>query len=335
MSIQYDKEIFSNGNLILKTNFSGIKGKITNTSDLKMSIFAFEKNTGAPVFSEVLDFNEIKSLHEHLNQISIIKDSTQTTSGKFIETTGEILNILNGVKNVEPDILKTILDKFSEDEKRKGILKFLTEDEVEKLAAAHNYKSYETEIENLEKLLKLEEGNIVREIKKHEDLKKYIAGQPEKIFQNWIVRNFTWIFGINYRKKYLGRKIALFSEGDILLESIDGFLDLIELKRPKLESGLLKYDKNHKSYYPSVELSKVIGQCLYYLQKIEEYKPNIEKEYKTKIIRPRIKIIAGRTNKFKPKQFEALRMLNSNLSHIQIISYDYLLRAGKTIISDI
>ncbi len=91
MSVQYDKEIFSNENLTLKANFSGIKGRITNTLDLKMSIYAYDKNTGAPIFSEVLCFDEIKSLYEHLNQISIIKDSTQTTSGKFMETTGKFL----------------------------------------------------------------------------------------------------------------------------------------------------------------------------------------------------------------------------------------------------
>jgi len=334
MSVQYDKEIFSNENLILKANFSGIKGRITNTSDLKMSIYAYDKNTGAPVFSEVLGFDEIKSLYEHLNQISIIKDSTQTTSSKFIETTGEILKILNGIKNVDLDILKTILDKFNEDEKRKGILSFLSEEEVEKLAAASKHKIYKAELENLKKLLQLEDaGNIVEEIKKHEKLKLYLARQPEKIFQIWIEKNSFWIFGIEYIKKHDIRKIALSSEGDLLMESIDGFLDLVELKRPKLEYGIFKYDHSHKSYYPSPDISKSIGQCLLYLQKMDDYKLILEKEHKVKILRPRIKIIAGRTNNFNENQFDALRMLNSDLNHIQIISYDYLLKSGNKIIS--
>ena len=67
---------------------------------------------------------------------------------------------------------------------------------------------------------------------------------------------------------------------------------------------------------------------------MDEYKHNLEKEYKTKILRPRIKIIAGRTIKFVDEQFEALRMLNSNLNHIQIISYDYLLSCSSKIISN-
>ena len=66
---------------------------------------------------------------------------------------------------------------------------------------------------------------------------------------------------------------------------------------------------------------------------MDEYKLNLEKEHKVKILRPRIKIIAGRTNKFNDEEFESLRMLNSNLNHIQIISYDYLLSCGKKVIS--
>ena len=334
MSVQYDKEIFSNENLILKANFSGIKGRITNTSDLKMSIYAYDKNTGAPVFSEVLGFDEIKSLYEHLNQISIIKDSTQTTSGKFIETTGEILDTLNKLKGIDSKILNTVLDRLKEDK----YLKQLSNDEdaiIEYLFAEHKHQVWQIEIDNLKKLLKLEEmGNIVKEIKKHKDLKPYMAGQPEKIFEKWIRKNDKWVFGIEYIKKFDdARKIALFSEGDILMLSLDGFLDLIELKRPKLKHGLFNYDKSHKSYYPSPDLSKVIGQCLYYLQKMDDYKLPLEKEYDVKILRPRIKIIAGRTNKFNKNQFEALRMLNSNLNHIQIISYDYLLSCGNKMIS--
>ena len=42
----------------------------------------------------------------------------------------------------------------------------------------------------------------------------------------------------------------------------------------------------------------VIGQSLFYLQKLAEYKNNLEKEYKIKVIMPRIKIIAGRSNGF-------------------------------------
>jgi hypothetical protein len=91
------------------------------------------------------------------------------------------------------------------------------------------------------------------------------------------------------------------------MESLDGFLDLIELKRPKYE--IFQHDTSHNCYYPTSDLSKVIGQCLFYLQKLDDYKLNLEKEYKVKILCPRIKIITGKTNNFNDEQFNALRML--------------------------
>src|SRR3972149_1086975 len=326
MSIQFDKEIFSNSNITLKVNFSGIKDGTVSSTNLKMSIYAYNKN-GQPKFAETLNFDQIKSLYKHLNQISIIKDSANTTSGKFIETTDTVLEIIDGLKNIDLKLLKIVLDKFIGNEKVENLFKILSEVELKYLTTAHKHQVYQTELE--------ESGNIVEDIKAHDVLKQYIAGQPEKIFQNWIEQNYSWIFGIEYLKKYDARKIALFSEGDLLMESIDGFLDLIELKRPKLEYDIFKYDANHKSYYPSTDLSKVIGQCLFYLQKLDDFKLILEKEHKVKILRPRIKIIAGRTKDFNDEQYNALRMLNSNLNNIEIISYDYLLNCGVKMISNL
>jgi len=158
---------------------------------------------------------------------------------------------------------------------------------------------------------------------------KYAAGQLEKIFQNWIEANL-WIFVVEYIKKHDAKKIALFSEGDILMESVDGYLDLIELKRPK--HSLLKFDKSHNCHFPHPDLSQVIGQSLFYLQKLGEYKHVIEKEYAVKVIMPRIKIIAGRNHDFNDVQKDCIRMLNSNLNSIQIITYDDLLRFGKLLL---
>lgn len=264
----------------------------------------------------------------------ILEEMAATAESKSVESIVEVLDILNKAEKIDPKIVAVILKKLTEEEKIDEILSSLSELELKNLSASHRQRLYKSELDNLKELLSFEEsGDIVKQTQANPELAKYSAGQPEKIFQNWIESNL-WIFGTEYIKKHDARKIAIFSEGDLLMESMDGFLDLIELKRPKLDYEIFNYDKSHKCFYPSPDLSKVIGQCLFYLQKLDEYKLILEKEYKCKIIRPQIKIIIGRSDKFGDEELNALRMLNSNLNHIQVVTYDYLLDSGIKIISN-
>lgn len=308
-----------------KTTFDLAHAFFTNNLDIKNANFSYDDYSQILKSDAFQDF--LKTLSE--DDLVIIKKSLPQIENSGLSGATNV-EILNELQNRNLDVLKFILDKLYEDKKVASIISSLSKVELENLCAAHNHEIYKTELANLKQLLELEKNNIVEDIRLHSNLNDYLAGQPEKIFQNWIERNL-WVFGVEYVKKYDARQIALFSEGDLLMESMDGFLDLIELKRPKYE--IFQYDASHKSYYASPDLSKTIGQCLLYLQKMDDYKLNLEKEHKVKILRPRIKIIAGRTNEFNETQFEALRMLNSNLIHIQIISYDYLLSCGEKIIS--
>mgnify|MGYP000333153599 CR=1 FL=1 len=323
MSVPYHRELFNSGKVRLFVNLSNIKNDVADET-MTLHFYATDNN-GIPIFTETLQIDQIRDLYRHLNAISVIKDET-SQSAKFIETSDEISLILEQLKESDLQTILSLLEKFESQEKIRGLLESLSNLEIENLHGAYHHKLISTEVQNLEKLLALEiEGSITKTIGKHEELLKYSAGQPEKIFQNWIESNL-WVFGIEYVKKHDARKIALFSEGDILMESVDGYLDLIELKRPI--HSILKYDDSHNCYYPHPNLSKVIGQSLFYLQKLSEYKLNLESEYDLKIIMPRIKIIVGRNFDFKEDQKDCLRMLNSNLKSIQIITYDDLIVFG-------
>lgn len=330
MSIQYNKKIFSNDTLTLQINFSGIHNDITTTDSLQMSFYAYNKITAEPIFAEKFDFDQIVSLYQHLDQISIIKNPCEFTSSKFIENTDQIQSILDSFSGINLDAIKTIIKFIKKNSDESEILEVLLEsleelNLLEDLPAAFKSKAYKQEFDNLETLLKLEkEGAIVSSIKKEPRLKNYIAKGPEAIFQKWIERNLQWIFGVEYKiHKINFRRIALQSEADVVLESMDGFIDLIELKLPS--HTILNKDKSHNSYYPAAALSKAIGQCGHYLKKMDDCKLQLQNEHKVKVLRPRIKIIIGRTNDYNDEQYEALRMLNCNLNNIQIISYDYLL----------
>ena len=328
MSVPYHKELFNNGKIRLMANFANIKEDVAD-ENMTLNFYAVNSE-GIPLFTESLNIEDIRSLYNHLGLISIIKDGN-SKSAKFIETSDEINLILEKLGSSDLETILQLLEKFESEEKIKGLLESLSDLEIVNLHGAFQHKLITTEIENLEKLIQLEmEGNITSEINNHEELLKYKAGQPEKIFQNWIELNL-WIFGIDYIKKHDSRKIALFSEGDLLMESVDGYLDLIELKRPKHE--LFKFDDSHKCFYPHINLSQVIGQSLFYLQKLQDYKLNIEKEYEVKVIMPRVKIIIGRNINFKNEEKDSLRMLNSNLNSIQIITYDDLVQFGKLILA--
>jgi len=328
MSVAYHKELFNNGKVKLMVNFGNIKGDEAD-ENITLNFYAVDSD-GIPIFTESLKIEEIRSLYNHLGLISVVKDGN-SKSAKFIETSDEINLILEKLGSSDLETILQLLEKFESEEKIKGLLESLSDLEIENLHGAFQHKLITTEIENLEKLIQLEmEGNITSEINNHEELLKYKAGQPEKIFQNWIESNL-WVFGIDYIKKHDSRKIALLSEGDLLMESVDGYLDLIELKRPKHE--LFRFDDSHKCFYPHTSLSQVIGQSLFYLQKLEDYKLNIEKEYEVKVIMPRVKIIIGRNSNFKDEEKDSLRMLNSNLNSIQIITYDDLVQFGKLILS--
>jgi len=331
MSIKYDKTLISNHQNTLKINSGGFKrGRVTK-EDIKMSFYAYNTATGVPVFNKTLDYEDITELYNYLNGISIVRDNNLPITNQFIELDENNRQIIDLISSGDTRLLHKILLRVNSAEKQSLLLDALTNSELNDLNAAIKQRQYANSLAALSSLLEMELNNdIIEAIHTRDDLIEYRAKQPEKIFQNWIEKNI-WTLGIDYIQKYSVRKIGINTTSDMIMESTDGFIDLIELKRPNVP--IFSYDSSHKCYYPSSDLSLVIGQCMHYLKKLDEYNLILEKENKFKVLRPRIKIIIGRTHEFKDDQCEALRMLNSNLTHIQVISFDHLLTCGQTIMS--
>ena len=99
---------------------------------------------------------------------------------------------------------------------------------------------------------------ITVSIKDHAHLSEYVAGQPEKIFQNWIEKNI-WTLGIDYIQKHPARQIGINSESDLIMETTDGFIDLIELKRPKFD--MFAFDDSHKSFILQRNLQRLLDSA--------------------------------------------------------------------------
>ncbi len=316
-----------------------------DTTGFSIRIQRFSKDTGYPhcqsfsfwggALIKFIKFIESLDAFDYSN-----KDKTKLTDQQvddLIEKKRKLQQLISGTNALSASEFEFIFKNLNANDKIeifKKTLEIMSKVEIENIEAAIKQKEYKNAIEDFEKLLLLEEKNdIVLEIKKYPNLVKYSAEQPEKIFQNWLENNL-WVFGVEYYKKHNFSVIAVDgSKADLVMETADGFLNLIELKRPKLQYELFNYDTSHRNYYPTKDFSQAISQCLIYLKRLEEFKKTLEEIRQVKILRPMIKLVIGRTNNLSPDEKQVLRLLKSSLHGVDIISYDQILFNAKQIVS--
>ena len=154
----------------------------------------------------------------------------------------------------------------------------------------------------------------------------------ESYWQDWFEKN-KWILGSEYLKILDERTIDSNNIADYLMEAFDGFLDVVEIKKPNgLKFWMESLD--HNNYVPSSDLIKAITQCQNYLYEIERESNSakfLERTQGTKIIKPRCLLVFGRSKNWNDRQKEAYRILNSSFNQINILTYDHLLARAKNI----
>ncbi len=152
----------------------------------------------------------------------------------------------------------------------------------------------------------------------------------EEKFQTLLKQN-SWMFGSEYSKLIDKRAIIADEQMDFLLQrTSDGYLEIIEIKRPKNGERLFNIDSSHRSLYPTSELSMVLGQVMKYLDTLTTNHALALEKLGVPIYRTRAKIIIGRDGD--TGQQDALRQLNSQLHNIEIITFDQLIRTAKRVI---
>lgn len=158
---------------------------------------------------------------------------------------------------------------------------------------------------------------------------------PEHDWQKWFQEN-NWVLGTEYVKILDERDIDTANISDFLMEAYDGFLDIIEIKRP---DGNLKFwsaSKDHENIIPHQDLIKAITQASMYIYEVEREANSIkflEKVDYVKTIKPRCVLIFGRSDEWDDDQKEAYRILNSNYHNLSIMTYDHVLERAKRIIT--
>ncbi len=237
-----------------------------------------------------------------------------------------------------------VLQDLSKKAKNKKILFQHTAEAVKNLK--EQKKLLKSEIEQLEELQKSSNialfQNRIKELKERLEAKKQFAETRGKnSWQSWIYKN-NWLFGSNYQTPIEKEKIGFDSIPDYLFPTIDGFLDILEIKLPSHD--VILDDSSHAhSFKWSGKVSEAIGQVVTYLheieinqlqiqQKIEENYKNLFNEQKIFVIKPRAFILVGRNTGWSPEKRRALRKLNYSLHGIEILTYEDLLNRGERII---
>lgn len=158
-------------------------------------------------------------------------------------------------------------------------------------------------------------------------------------WQNWISTN-NWLFGVNYRQPIEKAKINLSGiMPDFLYPTIDGFIDVLEIKIPKDE--VIVEDLSHKgSWKWTPETNSAIGQIVNYLTEIDRLRFEIENKIQSEssqeilCLKPRAFILIGNSQDWKDQKKEALRKLNYHLHNIEVVTYKDLFDRGNQFLNN-
>jgi Domain of unknown function (DUF4263) len=166
-----------------------------------------------------------------------------------------------------------------------------------------------------------------------EELRSMIADPTllEQDYQRWF-EDHPWVFGTEYVRRIKTRSIGLRSKADILLLSVDGFVDVFELKLPS--ETILQYDRSHETYYHSAEVSKALSQVAHYLSVINENRLMLERDWGEQVIfRPRAIVVIGRSDTWTTSQRESWRNLRRSIHDIDLLTFDHVLARADGMIT--
>ena len=181
-------------------------------------------------------------------------------------------------------------------------------------------------------LIALQNMNRISAVKKFAEMLK--NDLKEQKWQEWFQTN-SWVLGTEFIKVLDERAIDTENITDFLMQAFDGFLDIVEIKRPEGELTFWANAKDHKNLIPSQHLTKAIVQATNYIYEVER-EANSQKFYErignVKIIKPRCILIFGRSDDWTKEHFEAYRVLNSCFHNITVLTYDQVLQRAERIV---
>ena len=178
----------------------------------------------------------------------------------------------------------------------------------------------------------LQQAHRVRAIKEFEKMLE--QDREENAWQEWFQVN-SWVLGSEFVRILDERHIDVQNISDFLMEAYDGFLDIVEIKRP--EGGLRFWaaSLDHGNYVPSSDLTKAITQASRYIYEVEREANSVkflERVGQVKTVKPRCILIFGRSNDWNSSQVETYRIMNAGFHNLTVMTYDHVLERAKRIV---
>lgn len=159
------------------------------------------------------------------------------------------------------------------------------------------------------------------------------TGNVEPDWQRWFTVN-DWVLGSDCVRILDDRRIDVSNIADYVVEGYDGFLDVIEIKRPDPALQFWYKEKDHDNYIPSRALVAAITQCQQYLFELEREMDSAKfaQRMGIRVVKPRAVLIYGRSADWGDEEREAFRILNRSFHSLTILSYDHVLARAKRLL---
>lgn len=149
------------------------------------------------------------------------------------------------------------------------------------------------------------------------------VGKDEEVWQRFFEAN-DWLLGSDVVEILDERVIDEHNTVDLPTRSVDGFLDIIELKLPAAQFWTAENN-------PNADLTKAIMQCMRYITEADKRANDHEKvkALGCEIVKPRITLVYGRSKNWTPDQHKQLRILNSSFHNITVLTYDHVMQRAN------
>lgn len=175
---------------------------------------------------------------------------------------------------------------------------------------------------------------VVEELDSRLQTGGFLETSGDDSWQKWIYKN-NWLFGANHKKPIEKTKINITGiMPDYLFPTLDGFVDILEIKLPD-DEVILKDASHPGSWKWTSETNTAVGQVVNYLGEIDRLRLEIERNVKIEygyeicLLKPRAYILIGDSTGWDGAKKEGLRKINHALHGIEVLTYKDLLDRGS------